>query len=429
MLRGHKVRVYPNNEQETYLKKGCGTARFTYNWALDKWIGEHSGMPEMIALKEAKAADYNPDRKKTKKQAKKDRKAAIKKAEGDLREALRANGERLDEGGYRKELNGIKGEKFPWMYDVTKCAAQLAIKNDFASAVKHYLGKEKFGFPQFKKKGQNDSFRMDYTALSGIGAISGGCQYLKIPNLEAPLKMAEALRVKGKIMAVVISRKADQWYASFTVETDISEILKTYRFPDSKNQAVGVDLGIKDLATLSDGKVIGGSKATRQYADKLTRAQKSLSRKAGSNKGEEKSNNYLKQQVKVARIHKQITDARHDALHKLTTFLAVNYSVIGIEDLNIKGMLANHKLAKHIADGAFYEFKRQLLYKAEVTGAKVVLAGPFYPSSKLCSSCGAVNEGLKLSEREWGCQCCGAHHNRDLNAAINLEKMALAAIA
>jgi putative transposase len=131
----------------------------------------------------------------------------------------------------------------------------------------------------------------------------------------------------------------------------------------------------------------------------------------------------------VAKIHKRITGARHGALHKLTAFLAANYGVAGIEGLNIKGMLANHKLAKHIADSAFYEFKRQLLYKAEATGAKVALADPFFPSSKTCCNCGAVYGGLKLSQREWGCQSCGAHHHRDVNAAKNLEKIALIKLA
>ncbi|MDR1541585.1 MAG: transposase [Clostridiales bacterium] len=267
---------------------------------------------------------------------------------------------------------------------------------------------------------------MDYTALTCLDEIGRGGQALKIPNLDSPLKMAEPFRYSGKILAVTISRKADQWYASITVETDISDATKTYRFPDSKNQAIGVDLGAEALATLSDGTVIQGSKATRQYADQLARAQKSLSRKIGAKKDEKKSNNYRKQRKRVAKIHKRITDARHDTLHKLTTFLAVTYSVIGIEDLNVKGMLANHKLAKHIADGAFYEFKRQLLYKADAAGAQVVLADPFFPSSKTCSHCGAVYGGLKLSEREWDCQSCGARHHRDINAANNLEKMALA---
>jgi putative transposase len=309
------------------------------------------------------------------------------------------------------------------MYEVTKCAAQLAIKNDFASAAKHFLGKESFGFPNFRIKGRDDSFRIDYTALRCLDEISQGSQYLKIPNLEAPIKMAEALRYSGKIQAVVISRKADQWYAAFTVDSNISEIVGGYHFPESKNQAVGVDLGIANLAVLSDGTVIPGSKATRQYSEQLARAQKNLSRKKGSRKDEEKSRNYIEQQMKVARIHKRIADTRLDTLHKLTTFLAASYSVIGIEDLNIRGMLANHKLAKHIADGGFYEFKRQLRYKADVTGAKIVMAGAFFPSSKTCSGCGAVYESLKLSEREWVCPSCGIRHDRDVNAYPNKNKI------
>ena len=426
MLRGHKIRIYPNNEQETYLKKACGTARFAYNWALGKWIEKNEGMPEMQALMKARAANYNPDGSKSNKQAKKECKEAIVKAESDLRSALRANGENsADECGYRRELNSIKREQYPWMYEVTKCAVQLAIKNDFANAVKNFLDKENFGFPNFRKKGHDDSFRMDYTALRGLAEISQGCQYLKIPNLETPLKMAETLRYSGKILAVVISRNADQWYAAFTVDSETSEIVNRYHFPDCKNQAVGVDLGISNLAVLSDGTVIPGSKATRQYSKLLARAQKNLSRKVGSIKGEEKSHNYVKQQNKVARIHKRIADTRNDTLHKLTTFLVTNYSVIGIEDLNIKGMIANHKLSKHIADGAFFELKRQLIYKADMTGARIVIADKFYPSSKTCSSCGTVNESLKLSEREWKCPSCGILHDRDVNAAVNLEKIAL----
>jgi len=423
MLLGHKIRIYPNNEQGTYLKKACGTARFSYNWALDRWMDEHGAMPELIALQDTWGADYNPDKKKSKKQAKKDRREAISKAEDKLRAALRESNERVDEGGYRKELNRIKKEKYPWMYDVTKCAVQLAIKNDFANAFKHFIGEEEFGFPRFKKKGINDSFRIDYTALTNLSEISRGYNYLEIPNMEQPLRMAETLRFAGKVYAVTISRHANAWYASFTVDAKLPVFQMT--LSDDENQVIGVDLGVRALATLSNGTVIKGSKATREYASQLRRNQKSLSRKSGSKKDEEKSKNYLKQRDKVARVHKKIVYARLDALHKLTFFLTSNYSVIAIEDLNIKGMLSNHKLAKHIADGAFYEFKRQLLYKAHKTGSKVILADRFFPSSKICNICGAKYDALSLYETIWRCQC-GAIHNRDINAAINLKKFALA---
>jgi putative transposase len=424
MLMGHKVRIYPNNVQETYLKKACGTARFAYNWALDKWMEEHSAMPELKALKEVREADYNPEKNKPRRQAKKERREAIEKAEGELRAALRRRNEKVKEGEYRKELNGIKKDKYPWMYEVTKCAVQLAIRNDFASAFNHFTGKEGFGFPKFKKKGRNDSFRIDYTALTGLSEINQGYKRLKIPNLEKPLKMAEALRFKGKIFAVAISRRADEWYAAFTIDAEIPDTQRA-NFGDD-NQVTGVDLGVRVLATLSDGTAIAGSKATRQYAKQLTRAQKSLSRKTGSKKDEEKSKNYIKQRKKVAGIHKKIVYARVDALHKMTALLTSNYSVIAIEDLNIKGMLSNHKLAKHIADGAFYEFKRQMLYKSRKTGSKIILADRFFPSSKICNVCDTKYDELKLSETEWQCQICGTVHDRDINAALNLKKLALA---
>ena len=425
MLLGHKIRIYPNNEQETYLKKACGTARFTYNWALGKWMEEHSQIPELISLKEAWEVDYNPENKKSKNQAKKDRQEAISKAECELRAALRERGGKLKEGEYRKELNSIKKAQYPWMYDVTKCAPQLAIKNDFASAFRHFTGKEEFGFPRFKKKGRNDSFRIDYTALKNLTEIANGENYLKIPNMEQPLKMAESLRFSGKIYAITISRRANEWYVSFTIDAKLPDAHKTGF--DNDNQVIGVDLGVRALATLSDGTVIEGSKATRQYASQLRRNQKSLSRKSGSKKDEKKSKNYLKQRDKVARIHKKIAYARLDTLHKLTSFLTSNYSVIAIEDLNIRGMLSNQKLAKHIADGAFYEFKRQLCYKSSLTGSKIILADRFFPSSKTCSVCGSIYAELKLSETQWRCQICGVDHDRDVNAAVNLEKLASSA--
>jgi transposase len=142
----------------------------------------------LITLNEARSANYNPDNKKTKKQAKKERREAIAKAETALREALRAKGGKTSEGECRKELNALKKGKYPWMCEATKCAVQLAIKNDFANAMKHFRGKEKFGFPRFKKKGQNDSFRMDYTALACLDEIGKGGQALKIPNLDCALR-------------------------------------------------------------------------------------------------------------------------------------------------------------------------------------------------------------------------------------------------
>jgi putative transposase len=267
---------------------------------------------------------------------------------------------------------------------------------------------------------------MDYTALTCLDEIGGGGRALKLPNLDAPIKMAEPFRHSGKILAVAISRKADQRHASTSVEADAGGAMKAYRFPESESQAAGVDLGAEALAALPDGTAVQGSKAAGRYAAQLARAQKSPSRKIGAKKDEKKSSSCRKRRKRAAKMHRRITDSRRDTLHKPAAFPAAAYSVIGIEGLNIKGMLANHKLAKHIADGAFYEFKRQLPYKADATGAQPALADPLFPSSKACSRRGAACGGLKLSEREWARQSCGARRHRDVNAAYNLEKMALA---
>ena len=239
------------------------------------------------------------------------------------------------------------------------------------------------------------------------------------------MKLAETLRFQGKVLSVTISRTANKWYASFQVEIPDKITNSFYKSPVDKNQVIGVDLGIKVLATLSNGTKWDGSKATRQYAARLRRQQKALSRKQGSKKGETKSANYIKQQRKVARLYQRIRNTRLDNLHKLTTMLASNYSIIGIEDLNVSGMLKNQKLAKHIADGSFFELRRQLGYKAKETGSMVVVADMWYASSRLCHVCGYKNEELMLDDREWMCPQCNNHHDRDVNAAKNLEVYAV----
>jgi putative transposase len=201
--------------------------------------------------------------------------------------------------------------------------------------------------------------------------------------------MAEPFRHSGRILAAAISRKADQRHASTSVEADAGGAIKTYRFPESESQAAGVDLGAEALAALPGGVAMQGSEAAGRYADQPARARKSPSRKIGAEKGGKKSSNCRKRRKRAAKMHRRMTDSRRDALHKPAAFPAVAYSVIGIEGLSIKGMLANHKLAEHIADGAFYEFKRRLPYKADAAGAQAALADPLFPSSKACSRRGA----------------------------------------
>jgi putative transposase len=235
------------------------------------------------------------------------------------------------------------------------------------------------------------------------------------------VRLAERLRFDGKVLSATVSRKADRWFISIQVE------LAANTTTMCKNQAVGVDFGIKSLAVLSDGTVIQGSKASRKYEAQLRRLNQELSRRTGAKKGEKQSANFKKKKRKLARLYTRMADLRADETHKLTTMLTQNYSLIGIEDLHIKGMMCNHKLARSIADAALSEARRQLEYKSEVSGSRVVVADMWFPSSKTCLSCGIVKESLSLSERTYHCEACGFICDRDENAAINLEKYALSA--
>jgi putative transposase len=229
------------------------------------------------------------------------------------------------------------------------------------------------------------------------------------------LKMREELRwPDAKLLSITISRTADRWFAS--VVCDIANT-KRLALPEARDNTIGIDVGVREYVC-SDGTRQGLPRAYRNAERKLKRAQKSLSRKR---KG---SANRAKQRVRVARIHAQTANIRADWLHKLSANLVANHAVIAIEDLNVKGMVRNHRLAKSITDAAFGEFRRQLEYKVEEVGSTLVVADRFYPSSKLCSVCGAKTKRLPLSVRNWTCPNCGAQHDRDLNAAINLRHYA-----
>ncbi|HVS46312.1 MAG TPA: RNA-guided endonuclease TnpB family protein, partial [Verrucomicrobiae bacterium] len=207
-----------------------------------------------------------------------------------------------------------------------------------------------------------------------------------------------------------VSRRADAWYASFSIEVDYEQEVRT------DGSVIGVDLGITALATLSDGSTkVAAPKPLRRYLKKLARLSRAVARK------ERGSNSRAKAKAKLARLHRRIADIRADALHKLTTSLT-RYRTIVIEDLNVAGMLANRHLSRAISDLGFFEFRRQLDYKAAMAGSTVIVADRWFPSSKLCSSCGVKNESLTLAERSWTCRSCGASHDRDVNAAVNLAR-------
>ncbi|MEH1928101.1 MAG: RNA-guided endonuclease TnpB family protein [Nostoc sp.] len=294
----------------------------------------------------------------------------------------------------------------PWYYEVSKCVGQYALRH-LSDAFRSFFKKTK-GFPNFKKKGRNDSFTLD-------GSIYIDHRKVKVPII-GWLKTYEQLPQGLKPKSVTISRQADRWFISFKIEIETHSTPKAVDF-------VGVDLGIVHLATLSTGEVFNGAKSYKKSEFKLARMQwLNRHKQIGSA-------NHRKAKLKIARLHRRIGNIRKDTLHKITTHISKNHAVIGIEDLNVSGMMANHKLAKAIADVGFYEFRRQLEYKRHLYGSKLVIVDRFYPSSKTCSNCGIKKESLSLSERMFKCEHCGMTCDRDLNASLNLEKAARSVVS
>lgn len=268
----------------------------------------------------------------------------------------------------------------------------------------------KVGFPKFKSKSKTAP-RFRYTTGS-FGLIQDDPKALKLPRIGRVhcMENVTARVGDGRVMRMTISQRAGRWYASLTIEREDEPVTRT-----PKGSSVGVDLGVKTLATLSDGTVIENPRHLKKSEQKLKRAQRALSRKMSG------SNRRAKARAKVARIHAHIANQRQDALHKLTTHLASQYSEISVEDLNILGMAKNHHLAKSVMDASFGEFRRQLEYKTGRTGARLHVIDRWYPSSKTCSGCGRVKTKLSLSERVYSCENCGLIIDRDLNAAINIR--------
>ena len=362
MLIAHRIALDLNNVQATYMARASGTARFAYNWALAEWKRQYQAW---------KLDNSQPQ---------------------------------PSQAALRRQLNSIKREQFPWMLEVTKCAPQMAIIHLGDACKNFFAGRSKY--PQFRKKGVDDRFTLTNDQFSIDGSR------IRIPNL-GWVRMREALRFVGKIMSATISGVADRWFVSITVDTKDNSHL-----PKAENQGVvGVDLGVSALATLSTGEVISAPKPYKALLDRLRRLSRSLSRKQKGSSNQAKA--------KLAKLHARIAATRSDALHKLTSDLTRRFHTIGIEDLNVRGMLKNRHLARSIADMGFFELRRQLEYKTAMRGGQVVVADRFYPSSKTCSECGHKLEELPLAVREWTCPVCGSIHDRDVNAAINLKNMAV----
>jgi putative transposase len=350
----HKIRLDPTNKQKLYFQKACGTARFTWNWALAHWEEKYKTGQKTNALE------------------------------------------------LKKEFNALKDKEFPWVYEVTKYACQqpfIYIQRAFQA-----FFNKKAKYPRYKKKGIHDSFYIGGDQVRIIG------KKVKIPNL-GWVKIREPLRFEGKINGVTISRAADYWFISVSVETN-------HQPAKCENQAkVGVDLGIKALATLSDGKQIPSHQPLKDKLVKMKRLQRQLSRRKSGSK------NRFKTKKRIAKLHYQIVCARQDILHKLTTDLTRNYRHIVIEDLDISEMVKHKNLSRSIMDCGWYELRRQLSYKSELRGNKIYIADKWFASSKKCSNCGHCKEQLSLSERIYICSNCPLEIDRDLNASKCLVQL------
>lgn len=357
MIRAHKIALDPTAKQEQQFRNAAGCARFAYNWALAEWNRQHEA------------------------------------------------GEKPNEAALRKQLNAIKREQYPWMYEISKTVPQQAIKN-LGSAFGSFF-KKKSKHPRFKKKGIHNFFRAD----NGPGTFRTDGKKVRFPKI-GWVRMREALRFEGKPISATVSRRAHRWYVSIQVEIEDVPIVR------KNHGTVGVDLGITHLATLSTGEQIEGPKPLKAALRRLRMLSKSVSRKK---KG---SANRQKAREKLARQHARVADIRSDSLHKLTTDLVARFDVIVIEDLNVRGMVKNRHLSRAISNMGFGEFRRQLGYKAEGGGAEILVADRWFPSSKMCSVCGHVMETLPLSVRAWTCPECGTVHDRDENASQNLKNLA-----
>lgn len=362
MLLGFKTELKLNNKQRTLLLQHSGVARHAWNWglALTKQILDHNKSNPADKIKFPSAIDLH------------------------------------------KWLVALVKPEHPWYYNSSKCAPQYALRALRESWDRCF--KKVSGVPGFKRKGKDDSFTLD-------GSLKLEAFRIKVPVI-GWIKTYERIP-QISVKAATISRKANSWFISFRVETASTETEKVVK-------AVGVDLGINSLATLSTGEVFLGAKSYRRNEIKLKRLQRAASRKI---KG---SNNQRKCYEKIAKQHAKVANIRKDTLHKLTSYLAKNHSLIGIENLNVAGMLSNRKLAKAIQDMGFYEFRRQLEYKTKLYGSRLVVIDRWFPSSKTCSNCGCIKESLSLSERVFNCDDCGFSIDRDDNASINIELAAVA---
>lgn len=299
------------------------------------------------------------------------------------------------------------------MYEVTKCAAEYAFTDPNQSMSNHFKNPKHFGFPQQKTKKRSQlKFRISNDHFSVEG------HHLFIAKMDEPVNMTEELRFVGKWMACRISYKAGHWYASISVEVPEEnrpkKLTGDHRPPEEKT--FGIDLGIKTLATLSNHQTFENQKHLGHAQTTVRRLNRKLSR------SQPFSHNHEKVVLKLSKAYEKVTNLRTNQYNQVVDeILQGDYDLIGLENLNIQGLIKNKKLARQFADVAFGTFKRILTYKVEQRGVTVVEVGRFYPSSQNCHHCKNQYHELTLAEREWICPWCGVEHDRDQNAAINIR--------